>query len=60
MPILGQKYRHIDMSWLLIGHNRTAKVQIYLLIINIFRKKVENLGVYQENDQCCMFFLNEK
>ena len=49
MPILGQKYRHIDMSWLLIGHNRTAKVRIYLLIINIFRKKVENLGAYQEN-----------
>ena len=41
MPILGQKYRHIDMSGLLIGHNRTAKVRIYLLIINIFRKKVE-------------------
>ena len=60
MPILGQKYRHIDMSWLLIGHNRTAKVRIYLLIINIFRKKVENLGAYQENVQCCMFFLNEK
>ena len=39
MPILGQKYRHIDMSGLLIGHNRTAKVRIYLLIINIFRKK---------------------
>ena len=60
MPILGQKYRHIDMSWLLIGHNRTAKVRIYLLIINIFRKKVENLGAYRENVQCCMFFLNEK
>lgn len=60
MPILGQKYRHIDMSGLLIGHNRTAKVRIYLLIINIFRKKVENLGAYRENDQCCMFFLNEK
>ena len=41
MPTLGQKHRHLDMSWLLIGHNRTAKVRIYLLIINIFRKKVE-------------------
>ena len=41
MPILGQKYRHIDMSGLLIGHNRTAKVRIYLLIIKCFRKKVE-------------------
>mgnify|MGYP003307205909 FL=1 len=40
MPILGQKYRHIDMSGLLIGHNRTAKVQIYLLIIKDFEKKV--------------------
>ena len=40
MPILGQKYRHLDMSWLLIGHNRTAKVQIYLLIIKCFEKKV--------------------
>ena len=39
MPILGQKYRHIDMSGLLIGHNRTAKVQIYLLIIKDFEKK---------------------
>ena len=41
MPILGQKYRHIDMSGLLIGHNRTAKIRIYLLIIKCFRKKVE-------------------
>lgn len=40
MPILGQKYRHIDMSGLLIGHNRTAKVRIYLLIIKEFSKKV--------------------
>ena len=40
MPILGQKYRHIDMSGLLIGHNRTAKVRIYLLIIKCFRKKL--------------------
>lgn len=40
MPILGQKHRHLDMSWLLIGHNRTAKVQIYLLIIKDFEKKV--------------------
>ncbi len=40
MPILGQKYRHIDMSGLLIGHNRTAKVRIYLLIIKEFKKKV--------------------
>ena len=41
MPTLGQKHRHLDMSWLLIGHNRTAKVRIYLLIIKCFRKKVE-------------------
>lgn len=47
MPTLGQKHRHLDMSWLLIGHNRTAKVRIYLLIINIFRKKVEKTSPHQ-------------
>ena len=45
MPILGQKYRHIDMSGLLIGHNRTAKVRIYLLITKCFREKVV-IGVW--------------
>ena len=52
MPILGQKYRHLDMSWLLIGHNRTAKVQIYLLIIKDFEKKVFFLSTMADGVKC--------
>ena len=60
MPILGQKYRHIDMSGLLIGHNRTAKVRIYLLIINIFRKKVEKSCARKSKHRSAMLLDNKK
>ena len=52
MPILGQKHRHLDMSWLLIGHNRTAKVRIYLLIIKDFEKKVFFLSTMTDGVKC--------